>query len=83
MTHLAVVETGTYYYRDIAKLSNIHADYKFNGKSGVDATEHILPGRPQGGVARAWHKGLSHYVKPIRISNKRMCAVRMQLNVRK
>ena len=51
--------------RDIAKLSNIHADYQFNGKSGVDATERILPGRPQGGVAIAWHKGLSHYVKPI------------------
>ena len=40
--------------RDIAKLSNIHAaDYQFNGKSGVDATERILPGRPQGGVAIA------------------------------
>ena len=49
--------------RDIAILSNIHADYQFNGKSGVDATERILPGRPQGGVAIAWHKGLSHYVK--------------------
>ena len=63
--------------------TNIHADYQFNGKSGVDATERILPGRPQGGVAIAWHKGLSHYVKPIRISIKRMCAVRMQLNVHK
>ena len=41
--------------RDIAKLSNIHADYQFNGTSGVDATERILPGRPQGGVAIAWH----------------------------
>ena len=39
--------------RDIAKLSNIHADYQFNGKSGVDATDRILPGRPQGGVAMA------------------------------
>ena len=45
---------------DIAKLSNIHADYQLNGKSGVDATERILPDRPQGGVAIAWHKGLSH-----------------------
>ena len=69
--------------RDIAKLSNIHADYQFNGKSGVDATERILPGRPQGGVAIAWHKGLSHHVKPVHISNKRMCAVRTQLNVHK
>ena len=42
--------------RDIAKLSNIHADYQFNGKYWVDATERILPGRPQGGVAIAWHK---------------------------
>ena len=58
-----------------------YADYQFNGESGVDATERILPGRPQGGVAIAWPKGLSHYVKPICISNKRMCAVRMQLNV--
>ena len=69
--------------RDIAKLSNIHADYQFNGNSGVDATDRILPGRPQGGVAIAWHKRLSHYVQPIDISNRRICAVRMQLNVHK
>ena len=48
--------------RDIANLSNIHADYQFNGKSGVDATDRILPGRPQAGVAIAWRKRLSHYV---------------------
>ena len=69
--------------RDIAKLSNIYAEYQFNGKSGVDATDRILPGRPQGGVAIAWHKRLSHYVQPIGISNRRICAVRMQLNVHK
>ena len=61
---------------DIAKLSNIHAGYQFNGKSGVDATDRILPGRPQGGVAIAWHKRLSHYVQPIGISNRQayMCS---------
>ena len=69
--------------RDIAKLSNIHADYQFNGKSAVDATDRIRPGRPQGGVAIAWRKRLSHYVQPIGISNRRICAVRMQLNVHK
>ena len=69
--------------RDIAKLSNIHADYKFNGKSGVDATDRILPGRPQGDVAIAWHNRLSHYVQPIGISNRGICAVSMQLNVHK
>ena len=67
--------------RDIAKLSNIHADYQVIGKSGVDATLRILPGRPQGGVAIAWHKRLSHYVQHIGMSNRRICAVRLQLNV--
>ena len=65
---------------DTSKLASIHDDYQFSGKSGVEATGRILPGRPPGGVAIGWHKSLSRSVQPIAIINMRICAVRLQLN---
>ena len=46
--------------RNIDKLNDMHPAYQTCGKSGIDAAERILPGRPPGGVAIAWRQSLSH-----------------------
>ena len=69
--------------RNIDKLNNMHPAYQTFGKSGGDAAERILPGRPRRGVSIAWRQSLSHNIRVIDINNIRICAVRFQLNAAK
>ena len=69
--------------RNIDKLNNMHPAYHTFGKSGVDAAERILRGRPPGRVAITWRQSLSHNIRVIDINNRRICAVRFELNAAK
>ena len=65
---------------NLLDLADIHDDYLFGGKSGVDSTSGILSGRPHGGVAILWNKSLSHQVEVIDIGNKRLFAIKIKLD---
>ena len=61
-------------------LGNIHNDFLFTGISGVDHTVAILQGRPKGGVALLYRKSLSCYIKHIKISHRRTCAISITID---
>ena len=65
---------------NLLDLADIHDDYLFGGKSGVDSTSGILSGGPHGGVAILWNKSLSHQVEVIDIGNKRLFAIKIKLD---
>lgn len=64
---------------NINYLSTIHRDYEYYGISGVDANIKILCGRPKGGVAILYKKSLSRYVEHIKLENRRMCAIKLNM----
>ena len=61
-------------------MGNIHNDFLFTGISGVDHTVSILQGRPKGGVALLYRKSLSCYIKHIKISHRRTCAISITID---
>ena len=65
---------------NIEKLGTLSDQYQYTGKSGIDAGETILPGRPPGGVAVLWRKALGHRVHIINVNNRRICAIRFEIN---
>ena len=65
---------------NLLDLADIHDDYLFGGKPGMDSTSGILSGRPHGGVAILWNKSLSHQVEVFDIDNKRVFAIKIKLD---
>ncbi len=45
--------------QNLPHLANIHSDYLYTGKSGVDSNSDILVGRPKGGVAILYKKSVA------------------------
>ena len=41
-------------------------------------SNHILSGRPYGGVALLWHKRYDHLIAPVKTASERMVAVRLR-----
>ena len=63
----------------IHTLNNIHKDYSFMGISGIANTE-ILRGRPKGGVGILFRKNLSRHIKFLKIENRRVCGIIINMN---
>ena len=61
------------------KIGNIHNDYMYTAVSGMDTRDRVIMGRPYGGVAIMWKRSLSHCVKPIISSNKRISCVILEV----
>ena len=54
---------------NIQYFNKIYTDYLFIVISGVNSKDRILPGRPKGGVAILYKKGIGNKVKPIKSNN--------------
>ncbi len=65
---------------NIGKLGDVHDDYLFNAKSGVDSNAEILRGRPYGGVAILYGKSIAKYIKPVHVDHRRVTGVTIQVN---
>ena len=59
------------------RLNCIHDDYLSIGKSGVDSSNRILQGRPQGGVAILFRKDIHKLVTPLTVEDRRICVVQI------
>ena len=59
-------------------LHNVHDAYLCTGKSGVP-DDHMLMGRPFGGVAILWHKSLAGCIEVIPVKSLRINAVLLTL----
>ncbi len=55
--------------QNLLRLANIHSDYLYTGKSGVDSNSDILVGRPKGGVAILYKKSVAKCIKCVDISS--------------
>lgn len=51
-------------------------DFEYTGKSAVDLGDALLKGRPYGGVALLWRKGIFKSVAIIDCDNTRLCAIK-------
>ena len=60
-----------------SRLNCIYDDYLSIGKSGVDSSNRILQGRPQGGVAILFRKDIHKLVTPLTVEDRRICAVQI------
>ena len=60
---------------NIQYFNKIHTDYLFTAISGVNSKDRILPGRPKGGLAILYKKGIGNKVKPIKSLNRRICGI--------
>ncbi len=61
--------------QNLCNLGNIHCDYLFHGKSGVDSNVDIIRGRPYGGVALLYKKSIAKNVTSVSIDNSRLCGI--------
>ena len=67
--------SAKYIHSNTDKLNELHNDYHYTGKSGVDETVGILPGRPSSGVAILFKKSLAHHINSIDVPIRRVCAI--------
>lgn len=64
---------------DISFLGSIHEDVEYTGKSAVDISSGILKGRPYGGVAILWRKGIFQSVSVVDCDCSRITAIKASL----
>ena len=57
---------------DLSSLNSIHPDFISFGLSAMDPSTMLMSGRPYGGVAVLWRKGLTHLVKPVTYDDDRI-----------
>lgn len=67
---------------DIPVLGTISNDFEYTGKSAVDTSTGPLIGRPYGGVAILWRKGIFDSVTIIKCTNDRIVAIRANIGQR-
>ena len=60
------------------RIRSLHTDYLSIAKSGVETSAHILTGRPYGGVAIMYRKGISRSVTQLTIDSNRVCAIHVR-----
>lgn len=60
---------------DIPILNSISPDFEYTGKSAVDTSAGLLRGRPHGGVAILWKKGIFESVSVVDCSSPRLVAI--------
>lgn len=63
---------------DIPFLGSISSDFEFTGNSAVDTSAGLLRGRPYGGVAILWRKGVFQNVSVIKCNSNRLAAIRVR-----
>lgn len=67
---------------DLSILGSIHDQFDYTGKSAVDTSAGILTGRPFGGVAVLWRKGIFKSVSVVECSSTRISAIKACLEDR-
>lgn len=60
---------------DIQFLGTISNDFEYTGRSAVDTSDGLLIGRPYGGVAILWRKGIFDHVSVVKCSSTRLAAI--------
>lgn len=61
---------------DIPFLSTISDKFEYTGRSAVDTSAGLLTGRPYGGVAILWRKGIFNDVTILECTSSRLAAIR-------
>lgn len=61
---------------DLPLLASISTDFEFTGKSAVDTSAGLLVGRPHGGVAILWRKGIFSKVTVLECDSVRLAAIK-------
>ena len=64
---------------DLATCDAVHEDFNSFSISSMDPTEHILQGRPKGGLSFLWHKSLDKTVKIITYNTDRLLGLQVTL----
>ncbi|KAL0880596.1 hypothetical protein ABMA27_001826 [Loxostege sticticalis] len=67
---------------DIPLLGNICSDFEYTGKSAVDTSVGLLKGRPYGGVAILWRKGIFDSVTVLDCDSARVIGIRATMGER-
>ena len=58
--------------------ASISDNYMFYETSGVDCSQDIIMGRPYGGLAILYKRGIADKVKMVKTSNRRLCVLQIQ-----
>ena len=66
--------------QELTLLSNIHPEFEGCGVSGMDSENHLLTGRPFGGIGILWKKSISKFVKSITFDDSRLLGVQITYN---
>lgn len=64
---------------DIPVLATVDEQFEYTGKSAVDTSAEILVGRPYGGVALLWRKGIFQSVSLVQCKSARLTAIKASL----
>lgn len=64
---------------DLPTLNNVHEDFISFGVSAMDPTAGLTVGRPYGGVAVLWRKGLAARVRPLSYDDSRIIGLMCDL----
>ncbi|KAG7294937.1 hypothetical protein JYU34_022671 [Plutella xylostella] len=67
---------------DLPLLGTISNEFDYTGKSAVDTSAGLLVGRPHGGVAILWRKGIFDSVTVLECSSVRLAAIRATIGER-
>ncbi|XP_013184716.2 uncharacterized protein LOC106130423 [Amyelois transitella] len=67
---------------DINLLGTVCDEFEYTGKSAVDTSAGLLVGRPYGGVAILWRKGLFDSVNVLECDSNRLAAIRATMGNR-
>ena len=62
---------------ELSLFSSLEDDIMFCSTSPMESN-HILSGRPYGGIALLWHKQYDHLIAPVKTASERMVAVQLR-----
>ncbi|XP_045534705.1 uncharacterized protein LOC123721148 [Papilio machaon] len=80
-SNLICLQETWLFNHDIPLLGTVSPDFEYTGKSAIDSGE-LLIGRPYGGVAILWRKGVFNNVSVIECSSSRLIAINASVDGR-
>ena len=65
---------------DANEIDNIHPNFKGFSKSAMNVSNHIVSGRPKGGLSFLWNKSLDNCIKIVNFDSDRLLGLRLETN---
>ena len=65
---------------DANEIDSIHPNFNGFSKSSMNVTNHIVPGRPKGGLSFLWNKSLDNCIKIVNYHSDRLLGLRLETN---